>query len=304
MKKVLILEGGGAMGTLQLAFLTKLEQQSGKKISDIFDLIAGSSVGAINGAVLASGMSANEFYPLFRRGLKKIFSKSWYDIGLFSPLYDRKNFEAVWKGVFGSTDLKMKDLKTKFMCTSVDRVDDTNHYFRSWNDRYKEENVMKLVERSFAAPYYFGQMVDAENMSVWFDGGTGIANCPIDQAFTQCYKFKWLPTEQIQFTIVGCGEEPRLSRNKSFNKLREQGIKGQLSDYMDPTKGGLARKQATLDQINRYTILQEYLPIEVRYINTVVTKGSMDDVSDDTQDYLEESSNKMLYFAKSKGWTW
>jgi uncharacterized protein len=305
MKKVLVLPGGGAAGTIQLAFLTKLEQQSGKKISDIFDLIVGTSVGAINGSVLASGMSANEFYPLFRRGLNTIFKKSWYSLGIFGPLYKRENFEKVWKDIFGAkSGILMEELKVPFMCTSVDRVNDENYYFRSWNEKYKKEPVMKIVERSFAAPYYFGQLVDKENKSVWFDGGTGIANCPMDQAFTQCYKFGWLPNETVQFTVVTCGSAPLEERNKAFNRIKEQGIKGQVADYMDPLNGGLARKQSTEDQVNRYTILEGFVPIEFRYIDATITKGSMDDISKETQDYLEEQSEYMMYIVKSKGWKW
>jgi predicted acylesterase/phospholipase RssA len=310
MKRVLVLEGGGAKGLSQLNFLTRLEQESGKKINVMFDLIVGTSVGSINGAVLASGISANEFYPMFRKGLTEIFSTKWYNpFGLFGPKYDRKNFDKMWALVFKDRptgkDLMISDVVTPFMCTALDRVDDTNFYFKSWQDKFKDWALSYCVKASFAAPYYFGQMVDEKYQRVWFDGGTGLANCPIDQAFAECFKLGWLPSEKIQFTVVGCGSAPAKNKASEFKRLKSQGLKGQLSDYMDPADGGMARKQATKDQISRYQNISEtYKNLEIRYVNVETTKGSMDDVSEDTLQYLEDAGFRMLMLCKSNGWKW
>lgn len=310
MKKVLVLSGGGAKGLMQLNFLTRLEQESGKKISDIFDMIVGTSVGSINGAVTASGISANEFYPFFRKGLLEIFSTKWYNpFGLFGPKYDRKNFDKMWDLVFKDQptgkDIRISQTKVPFMCTAVDRVDDTNFYFKSWQTKFDDWSLKYCVKASFAAPYYFGQMVDEAHKRVWFDGGVGLANYPIDQAFAECYKLGWLPKEKVQFTIVGCGDDADKNKNKEFNRLKNQGLKGQLEDYMDPADGGMARKQAAKDQVSRYTIIADSSNnIDVRYVNVVTTKGSMDDVSEDTLQYLEEAGLRMMLQCKANNWKW
>ena len=55
MKRILVLSGGGLKGLIQLPVLQKIEESYGQPIHEIFDLIVGTSVGAISGGILASG---------------------------------------------------------------------------------------------------------------------------------------------------------------------------------------------------------------------------------------------------------
>ena len=304
MKKVLVLQGGGARGLLQLQFLARLEQEEGKKISEMFDLICGTSVGAINAAVLSTGVSANEFYPIFKEGLLKIFKPTWWNLGgLFKPKYDRNNFNSMWSKLLDKRRL-LGDTETDLMITSVDRVDDTNHYFRSWAPQYQDLEMCWAVKASFVAPYYFGQLVDKKRMSIWFDGGVGIANMPIDQAYTEAVRRGWLKNEKVTFTCVGTGINRPKDKKKDFNKLKKQSLKGQISDFMAPADGGLARKQALQDQVNRYTILAEEIKnLNFRYIDGY-TKGAMDDISDKTLSSHERAGEEMIKLAKQKKWKW
>jgi predicted acylesterase/phospholipase RssA len=304
MKRVLVLQGGGARGLLQLKFLARLEQEEGKKISDMFDLICGTSVGAINAAVLSTGVSANEFYPIFKEGLEKIFKPTWWNFGgLFKPKYDRNNFNAMWTKLLDKRRL-LGDTETDLMITSVDRVDDTNHYFRSWAPQYEDLEMCWAVKASFAAPYYFGQLVDTKRKAIWFDGGVGIANMPIDQAYTEAVRRGWLKKEKVTFTCVGTGIDKPVDREKEFKKNKNQSLKGQIADFMSPTDGGLARKQALQDQVNRYKILAgEMKNLDFRYIDGY-TEGSMDDISDKTLESHEQAGEAMIKLAKQKKWKW
>ncbi|MHA1721357.1 MAG: patatin-like phospholipase family protein, partial [Promethearchaeota archaeon] len=47
MKRILVLKGGGVRGVLQLDSLRIIEKHYKKQIYEIFDLIVGTSVGAI-----------------------------------------------------------------------------------------------------------------------------------------------------------------------------------------------------------------------------------------------------------------
>jgi predicted acylesterase/phospholipase RssA len=304
MKKVLVLQGGGARGLLQLKFLARLEQEEGKKISDMFDLICGTSVGAINASVLASGVSANEFYPVFKEGLNEIFSSTWWNLGgLFKPKYDRNNFNKMWTKLLDK-QRKLGNVETDLMITSVDRVDDTNHYFRSWSPQYEDMQMCWAVKASFAAPYYFGQLVDPQRKAIWFDGGVGIANMPIDQAYTEAVRRGWLKKEKVSFTCVGTGIDKPVNREKEFNKNKNQSLKGQISDFMSPTDGGLARKQSLQDQVNRYKILATVTKnLDFRYIDGY-TKGAMDNIDTKTLESHEAAGEAMIKMAKDKGWKW
>ena len=304
MKRVLVLQGGGARGLMQLHFLANLESQTGKKVCDMFDLICGTPVGAITASVLSSGVSANEFYPIFKGGLPKIFESTWWNLGgLFKPKYDRTNFDKVWTKLFDKKKM-LSSAKVDLMITSVDRVDDTNHYFRSWSPKYKDMTMLWAVKASFAAPYYFGQLVDTLRKKIWFDGGVGIANMPIDQAYTEVMKRGWMKKEKVVFTCVGTGLPKPRNVNKEFNRLKKQSLKGQIGDFMSPADGGFARKQSLKDQISRYTILARVNKnLEFRYLDGY-SEGALDDISDKYLELHEAAGQAMFDLNKEKKWKW
>ena len=57
-------EGGGALGIGPLAFMCRMEQDLGKKITDLTTAFTGTSNGAIIAACLAEGMSAHDVFEL------------------------------------------------------------------------------------------------------------------------------------------------------------------------------------------------------------------------------------------------
>jgi patatin-like phospholipase/acyl hydrolase len=64
-RKILALDGGGIRGIIPVRCLVTFEQLAGKRCFEFFDMIAGTSVGAIIGGLLAAGKSAFEVFSLF-----------------------------------------------------------------------------------------------------------------------------------------------------------------------------------------------------------------------------------------------
>ena len=65
MFRILSFDGGGIRGAFGIGLIEGLEKQLGRPITDYFDLLAGTSTGAITAACLAAGKSAadvNQFY--------------------------------------------------------------------------------------------------------------------------------------------------------------------------------------------------------------------------------------------------
>src|SRR5262245_51228012 len=61
-------------GAIAIAMLAELEAQTGKTCQDMFDLVAGTSTGAIIAVGLAVGMTANDILQkVYREGLPKAF---------------------------------------------------------------------------------------------------------------------------------------------------------------------------------------------------------------------------------------
>lgn len=305
MKRVLVLKGGGARGLSQLKFLSKVEEDTGKPIYELFDLIVGTSVGAINAAVLASGITATDFYPYFKESLPKIFKKKWWNVfSLIQPKYDRKNFEQVWASMF-SMHRKMHEVKTDLLITAVDRVEDVNHYIGSWEgNKYNDMDMVYAVTASFAAPYFFGQMVDEDRQVIWFDGGVGLANMPLDKAYAEIVSRGWLENDEVEVVAVGTGLDKKRSREYIFNELKCDSLFGQLYDYISPIEGGMARKQALRDQVQRYNMISNSSSnFNIKYIDAY-TYGDFDDISKDVLRSHERAGDAMFRLSKIKNHQW
>lgn len=72
--QILSLIGGGIRGAFITSFLKSLEDKLGRRISESFDLIAGTSTGGIVAAGLAAGMTADDLQDFYVRYGEKIFT--------------------------------------------------------------------------------------------------------------------------------------------------------------------------------------------------------------------------------------
>src|SRR6266849_9732039 len=85
-KRILALDGGGLRGILTVGFLARTEALlrdrhgagDGFRLCHSFDLIAGTSTGAIIAAALAAGMTVDEVIGHYRRLGREVFSKDWF----------------------------------------------------------------------------------------------------------------------------------------------------------------------------------------------------------------------------------
>ena len=68
--QVLAFDGGGIRGAFGIGVIAELEQRLGRPITDYFDLIAGTSTGAITSAGLAVGKSGAELVQFYEQFLK------------------------------------------------------------------------------------------------------------------------------------------------------------------------------------------------------------------------------------------
>ena len=74
--KILSIDGGGIKGIYSIAVLARLEQATGKRIIDCFDLICGTSTGGLIALLLAAGYSATEIVEFYKENASIIFPKN------------------------------------------------------------------------------------------------------------------------------------------------------------------------------------------------------------------------------------
>lgn len=173
-KLCLSIEGGGALGIGPLAFMCKMEQDLGKKISDLTSAFTGTSTGAIIAACLAEGMSAHEVFDLYRNNLKKIFTKySWYKrLKPTCPTYDNTNLTKLLKENLKG---KVSDWKKPIYITTTFMNGDSVE--KVWDLGDKTTDKWFAVLSSTAAPTYFDVL--KRDKESYCDGGMW-ANCPAD----------------------------------------------------------------------------------------------------------------------------
>ena len=93
----------------------------------------------------------------------------------------------MWDDIFveKSSSVLMKNCKTKFLSTAVSLIDFKTHFFKSWEEKDGIIPLRDVIARSFAAPYYFGTLVDETKKNVWMDGGSGESNTPLTIAYAE-----------------------------------------------------------------------------------------------------------------------
>lgn len=128
-KYILSVDGGGIRGIIPAIILAKIENRTRKPISEIFDLMAGTSTGGIVVAGLCKKdekgkpqYSANDLVDLYQEYGPYIFKSSFLRRSIFSWLngaqYPYQNIESVLHKYFG--DDTLKNTLSNVLITSYD----------------------------------------------------------------------------------------------------------------------------------------------------------------------------------------
>lgn len=167
---ILSIDGGGLRGVYAVAILAQMQEEMGIDFSETFDLIAGTSTGAIIASGLAMGISANTILEMYQEQGAFIFKKNFWG-GIITPRYNRKYLEQVLGTIFG--DQTFKDTKTRLMVTATNISDGMPWVFKSgYNERLTRDRDVKITDAvlaSCSAPLYFNPYGHDEGLLV--DGG-------------------------------------------------------------------------------------------------------------------------------------
>lgn len=216
MYKVLSLDGGGIRGVLTATLLARLDEVRAGFVSQ-FDLIAGTSIGAILALGLAHGMTPQQVCDLFKRESKHIFSDSpFHDLReayvLHGAKYTNKHLKQVLTDLFH--DATLGDLSQKVLIASFDLDNEPADpaqprfwkakFFHNYSVRGSDsaERVVDVALRSAAAPIYF------PTYQGYVDGFV-VANNPSMCAVAQALSTKSAPLTRIALLSLGTGLNQR-----------------------------------------------------------------------------------------------
>ena len=211
--RVLAIDGGGIRGVIPAVWLERLERATKLPTVHHFDLLAGTSTGAILAAALASRRRAADLVDLYAEASEDIFPHGLQrligrladipTLGISQPSYPAAGIEGVLRDVFG--ELRMGDLSVKTMLVAYDVRLAEPRVFKSWDSRHEELLVRHVCRASAAAPTYLpGVLLDGQAL---IDGGVA-ANSPGACALAEARRLRGGTAAGIRLLSLGTGSSP------------------------------------------------------------------------------------------------
>ncbi len=203
--RILAIDGGGLRGVYAVHLLKRIEDELGSIWDKSFDLIAGTSTGAIIAGGLACGISTSRGETIFMEEGRRIFRKRWFTLmGLVGSRFKSRELKLVLDDAFG--DQMLSEAKIPLMIPATDIGNGCFHVFRS---RYHTDfatnaniRVVDAIMASCAAPTYFDPHTVSEYLLA--DGGLW-ANDPSLAATLEARQHFGVDMEDVRVLSIGTG---------------------------------------------------------------------------------------------------
>jgi uncharacterized protein len=301
--KVLAVDGGGIWGVVPALILAAIEDQTKRPISDLFDLVSGTSTGGIiacgltkPGADGKPDKTANDVVQLYVAEGRTIFPSSFLQglhLGAIrGAKYEAKGLETTLQKHFG--DVRLKDALKAVLIPSYDIEKQVPIFFKSEKARTDptyDFPMREVVRATSAAPTYFPPKKidtgDPLNYYALIDGGV-VAGNPALCAYAEAMKMGHA-ADGVLMVSLGTGEFRRPIKYKDASKW------GQLEWAQPIINIVLQGSNSTVDyQLQQ---LLEYEGPERSYFRFQVEFGqdtSIDDASDANLKYLMDLTRAYL----------
>jgi hypothetical protein len=206
-RAILCLDGGGIRGIMTIQLLKELEQQAGTPCHQIFDMVAGTSTGAIIAGLVASGRPAVDIERLYLKFVTEVFTRR--DIlahqFLNPPAWSKANFRRILKETLGDATLRDVADRAGIDCliTAHDVAEGEETFFSYLRERpenaYASILLRAAMEASMSAPTYFTPM------ERFVDGGTTTYNNPALAALLEAVQYGPPQYEIGRLTVFSFG---------------------------------------------------------------------------------------------------
>lgn len=230
-RRILTIDGGGLRGVVAIAFLEEIERaisrQAGHPVPlrDHFDLIGGTSTGAIIATALALNMSLKELKARYFDLAPIVFRRRWNALDGVLPRFSAEDLEVYVGEITKERTLESSDLYSGGLAIVTKRLDTGSVWLLSnnpkapfWGDADHVGNrnyaLTSVVMASAAAPFYFSpQEIEIHRghpPGLFVDGSLTPHNNPalamFQLATIPAYGYGWATgQEALEITSVGCG---------------------------------------------------------------------------------------------------
>ena len=335
--RILSIDGGGIRGIIPCIILKEIQSRLRRDISNVFDVIGGTSTGGI----IALGLSARkpgnrlqnafrvkDMLKLYKDHGKEIFGsrpfKSYKDeiLSLHPKLsdilekpYDAKGLEQLLQDKFGNAMLN--ETLTNIIVTSYDINKGESFYFSSRQAKNSNENfyIKDVARATSAAPTFFKpkEIKREKDHLVLVDGGV-FANNPSVLAYSEAKNLWYEQGEKVFSNTEDADTEKPVANDRDlpffmlsigtgqFKKGIETEKLKKSKDWIEPLL-----KQIFMDSVSENThytmkhLLPKFSDGTPRYYRLNVDLSyniEMDDVSDENLKNLEEIAEE--YIAKPR----
>jgi len=288
--RILSIDGGGIRGLIPARILVRIEEllreisrNEKAKISDYFDLVAGTSTGGILTALILTASpsyNAKDMVNLYVEHGEAIFTRSKATktidpLGLFNPLYQHDAIEQIFIKYLG--DLKISDLVKPCLIPTYNIETGKATFVSSigiLQNPSRDRFVKDVLRATTAAPTYFAPT--KRSPGAFIDGGM-FANNPALCAYIEATKFPAEPrTEDIMILSLGTGSTNRTYPYESARRWgRLNWIRPALEIYSSSASQTVNHQLEVLYEQKDKT--ENYLRIEPN-LNEFKVSAALDDI--------------------------
>lgn len=296
--KVLAIDGGGIRGIIPAMVLAQIEQMTSRPVSQLFDLISGTSTGGILSLLLTRPSDKNDNTPAYSASdiidfytesgrlifsadiLHKIVSMN----GIADERYPYIGIESALKRYLG--EYRLSSALTSVLIPSYEIGLRTPFFFKSWNARKPgmenyDFTMWQVARAASAAPTYFEpcriELDDAAEVDYYslIDGGV-FANNPAMCAYAEARAL--YGSDNVLMLSLGTGI---LTRSIPYNQAKNWGLAMWAKPVLDIMFDGVS---STVDYQ-----LKQLLPADNYYrIQASLAELGNDDMDDAGKENIHE----------------
>ena len=249
--RVLALDGGGIRGVLPATLLAEIEKRTGKRIAEMFDLIAGTSTGGILALGLTKPDPVDKTKPQYTaQDLIGMYEEKGHVIfgltlghrlitlfGLFGSKYSVRGLDETLLGYFG--DARLKDAIAEVLITSYDLQSRDSWFLARHkareNAKANDFPMVRVARATSAAPTYFRpERLSDDPPTAMIDGGVH-SNNPAMCAWVESVKL--YGQQDVLVVSLGTGQ---VKTPISFSKARKWGLIGWVRPLIGIFMDGVA----------------------------------------------------------------
>jgi predicted acylesterase/phospholipase RssA len=275
--KVLAIDGGGIRGLIPALVLAEIENRAQRRIAQLFDLVAGTSTGAIIACALTKpdAMAATRIAEVYTQDGPKIFDASLLKTitsvgGLIDERYDSKGLFDSLRRHLG--DARLSDATTRILITAYDLQSRQAMLLRNGDDM----SMVDAAHASSAAPTYF-EPVKVGRLNLC-DGGVFAIN-PAGLSYAEA------GGELEVLASLGTGEH---TRPLPFDEVKDWGALQWARPILDVVFDGSA--DAVDSQLSRL-IDGRYMRLQTRLTQA---SDALDDASEQNLAALQREAEQLI----------